>query len=316
MVRHDIICLHTMVGFLTSTDVMFKKNGFGGTESHFGVGGIWGGDKAAKLDGVVYQWQDTEFSADANLNGNRRLISIETADNAPKLAKDIEPWTPKQCAAIIKLVAQLCRKYDIPAVLIPDSKPGRRGIGFHRQGIDPFRVEGGEVWSSSRGKECPGDRRIAQLKSVIIPGVRKALAGDKPVTEDQMAWNDKHKLSELDAKIYGMKKDELRSESGFIRYPPGVERLRQEMKQSNAKLTALIGAQNGAIAALTAALKAGGSLTEQQAQAAAQAGAEAALRLLGDQIVTVDDTFTGLDVDGGDGDVDIDLTEDEKVRVN
>jgi hypothetical protein len=287
MTRHDIICLHTMVGFLTSTDAMFMKNGYAGVESHFGVGGIWGGDKAADLDGVVYQWQDTEFSADANLNGNRRLISIETADNAPKSAKDIEPWTPKQCAAIIALVARLCAKYDIPAELVPDSKPTRRGIAYHRQGIDPWRVDGGEVWSSARGKECPGDRRIEQITAEIIPGVRSALAGGV-TTEDSMAWTDEHKLTELDAKIYGEKKGDLRSESAFIRYPPGVERLRQEMKAANAALAALVGAQNGAIAALTAALKDGGSLTEQQAQAAAQAGAEAALRALGEPVIDAD----------------------------
>jgi hypothetical protein len=302
MNRHDVICLHTMVGFLTSTDAMFKRNGFGGTESHFGVGGIWGGDRSAGLDGVVYQWQDTEFTADANLNGNRRVISIETADNAPRLARDIEPWTPRQCTAIIGLVAQLCRKYDIPAELIPDSRPTRRGIGFHRQGIDPWRVAGGEVWSTSRGKECPGDRRIAQLRSVIVPGVRHALAGEKIVVENPVTWTDQHKLTATDAKIYGQKKGELRSESAFIRYPPGVERLRQEMKQANRQLTALVGAQNAAIAALTNALRSGGSLTEQQAQAAARAGAEAALRALGDDLV--------IDLDGVADDVADDVTDD------
>lgn len=294
--RHDIICLHTMVGFLTSTDAMFKKDGFGGVESHFGVGGIWGGDKAADLDGVVYQWQDTEFRADANLGGNHRVISIETADNAPKAAKDIEEWTPKQVTAIIRLVAELCRKYDIPATLVPDSKSTRRGIAFHRQGIDPWRVADGEVWSKSRGKECPGDRRIAQLKSVIIPGVQRALSGEDVVVEDTVTWTEQHKLTATDAKIYGQKKGELRSESAFIRYPPGVERLRQEIKQANTQLTALVGAQNGAIAALTSALKAGGSLTEQQAQAAAQAGAEAALRALGvDHVIDLDDVADDAD---------------------
>ncbi len=158
-----IILLHTMVGNLTSTDRMFKANGWTGTESHFGIGGRWGDG----LDGVVYQWQDTGFRADANLGGNHRVISIETGDNAPKSASAIEPWTDKQLDAMVALIAWACRTHDIPAVAIPDSKPGRSGIGYHRLGIDPWRVAGGERWSTSRGKECPGTRRIAQVPGII-----------------------------------------------------------------------------------------------------------------------------------------------------
>jgi len=176
MDRHDIICLHTMVGYLKSTEDMFDNQGYTGVESHFGVGGKWGSDASAGLDGIIYQWVDTEYRADANLDGNHRLISIETADNAPQRAADIQAWTPNQVRAIIRLVAALCRRYDIPAELVPDSKSGRRGIAYHRQGIDPWRVAGGETWSNSRGKECPGDRRIAQIRNEIIPGVRAALA--------------------------------------------------------------------------------------------------------------------------------------------
>lgn len=175
MSSHDIICLHTMVGYLASTDSMFRSSGFSGVESHFGVGGAWGSDVAQNLDGVVYQWQDPTFTADANLNGNHRVISIETADNAPKSASDIKPWTPKQLDSIVELVAWLCHTYDIPVALIADTKPGRRGIAYHRQGIDPWRVSGGELWSNSRGKECPGDVRIAQIKNVIIPRVKSKL---------------------------------------------------------------------------------------------------------------------------------------------
>lgn len=188
MARHDIVCLHTMVGYLSSTDAMFRRGGWSGTESHFGVGGKWGGDEARNLDGVVYQWQDTGWTADANLDGNRRIISIETADNAPGLAKDIQDWTPKQLDAIARIVAWACRTHDIPPVLIPDSKPGRRGIGYHRQGcehslgpgkVPGFLVVGGERWSNAKGKECPGPRRIAQIKTIIIPRVQ-ALLKPKP----------------------------------------------------------------------------------------------------------------------------------------
>ena len=65
-----------------------------------------------------------------------------------------------------------------------NSKPGQRGVGWHRLGIDsspPFqpgyRVHGGEHWSTSVGKACPGDRRIAQIKSEIIPRAQAILQG-------------------------------------------------------------------------------------------------------------------------------------------
>lgn len=189
MARHDIICLHTMVGYLTSTDAMFKRNGWDGTESHFGVGGKWGSDRDADLDGKIYQWGDTKYVAHANLAGNHRIISIETADNAPATVEAIAEWTPKQLDAIVKLVAWACETHDIPPVLVADSKPNRRGIAYHRQGcehslgvgrVPGYLVAGGERWSSSLGKGCPGPRRIAQLKTIVIPRVRTALNPPKP----------------------------------------------------------------------------------------------------------------------------------------
>jgi hypothetical protein len=187
MQSHDIICLHTMVGFLTSTDSMFKQNGYGGTESHFGIGGKWGGDARSNLDGIVYQWQDLDFTADANYQGNSRIISIETGDNAPQSASNLAAWTPRQIDAIVKLVAWLCKKYNIPPMMVRDSRPGRRGIAVHRQGIEHgdgvdshpgWLVSGGERWSISKGKECPGSERIRQLSHIIIPRVQDVLTGD------------------------------------------------------------------------------------------------------------------------------------------
>lgn len=213
--RHDIVCLHTMVGSLTGTNEMFKQNGYGGTESHYGVGGKWGRDVGENLDGAVWQWQDRAFSADANLDGNYRVISIETADNAPKSPSDIQEWTTKQTEAIIDLVAWECSlaahadcpstwachkgvmwegvRVAIPPVLIPDTKSTRRGLALHRQGVEPaagigklpgYLVSGGERWSEHAGKECPGDRRVKQFKEIIIPAVQARLKPQK--TEDDV----------------------------------------------------------------------------------------------------------------------------------
>ncbi len=175
MSSHEVVCLHTCVGFLASTDAMFRDQGFGGTESHFGVGGKWGSDAGQGLDGAVWQWQDLDFTADANLEGNPRVISIETADNAPQLPGDIEAWTPAQVDAIVDLVAWLCRTYAIPARLIADTVPGTKGIGYHAQGTAATLPAGAERWSTTVGKPCPTARRIAQITAEIIPRVQQAL---------------------------------------------------------------------------------------------------------------------------------------------
>jgi hypothetical protein len=165
-----------MVGYLTSTDRYFRISngeGYRGTESHFGVGGIWGPDLgvAGGVDGSVWQWQDLDFQADANYEGNGEVISIETADNA---VRPIVPWTVAQINSIAYLCAWLCKKYSIPPVLIGDTLPGRRGLAYHAQGAAE-RVQGGVRWSTTSTKDCPTTPRIQQFKGVVIPLVRHIL---------------------------------------------------------------------------------------------------------------------------------------------
>jgi hypothetical protein len=161
MAAPDLVCLHTMVGYLHSTDAYFRQVS---VFSHFGIGGKWGSDISRGLDGVVYQWGDTNRRAAANLDCNDHIISVETADNA---ARPIQPWTDKQCDAIVDLLVWANRAHDIPLELVPDSKRGRRGVCYHRQGCDPYRVAGGELWSSSAGKDCPTQARIDQIPGLI-----------------------------------------------------------------------------------------------------------------------------------------------------
>lgn len=199
MVGHDVICLHTMVGYLLSVDRIWRADGYTGLESHFGVGGKWGPD-AGGFDGVVFQWQDLHYQADANLDGNPYVISIETADNG---FEPIQPWTPKQIDAIVELCnwlcsveahlacppTWLCHTVGIPKVLIPNTIRSNRGIGYHRQGIvgnyPDHLVVGGVRWSKATGKTCPTDARIEQIKRYIIPRLQ-AMGG--PAQEDELAY--------------------------------------------------------------------------------------------------------------------------------
>lgn len=182
MRAHNILCVHTMDGSLEGTHAHFADRGYYGVESHFGIGGASDGAK----DGLVVQWQDTDFGADANLDGKGDVISVETSDGGDP----DRPWSPRQLDALVDLGVWVCTTYDIPPKLVPDTKPGRRGIAYHRQGCDhsplyrpqgwpydAWRVPGGVRWSSVVGKTCPGDTRIRQLVDEVIPRIAARING-------------------------------------------------------------------------------------------------------------------------------------------
>jgi hypothetical protein len=194
MAAPDIISLHTAVGSLAGTDAYFRKAGFAGPHSHFGVGG----------NGEVWQWQDTAYRAAANYNGNHHIISVETADRGAPFAdwnindgSAVPAWTPAQCESLAQLIAAMCKAHNIPCVLIPDAKPGRRGIGFHRQGVPGYMVAGAEQWSTAQGKVCPGNRRIAQIPSII------ARAQNIMKGVSRMATLDQEDLTNIARAVWG-----------------------------------------------------------------------------------------------------------------
>lgn len=173
MAKYDLIILHTMVGTLNGTDSFFRRNGYSGTFSHFGVGG----------DGAVIQWQDTAFRSAASGAANSRAISIEAADIGPEFPKwntadgnAVPSWNPNQIRSLTSLIAWICKSHSIPCLIVEDSKSTRRGVAYHRLGVPGFAVPGGELWSSARGKVCPGQRRINQIPGIIL-GAKKILSG-------------------------------------------------------------------------------------------------------------------------------------------
>lgn len=197
MTRHDGIVLHTAVGTLSGTDAYFMQGGYTGTESHFMVG----------PDGEIHQYTDTARRADANLDGNYRLLSIETADMGPPFpvwfGSNVPPWTEAQLDAIAGIVAWAAQTHDFPARLMESSRSTERGIGWHRQGIDgnfpagllSGRVSDGQRYSTSAGKVCPGDNRIRQIPSEVLPRVLAILAGPttqapSPTQGDDMPLSD------------------------------------------------------------------------------------------------------------------------------
>jgi len=171
MVRYDIVCVHTIVGYAPAH------------AAHF----------STKANGEILQSRDTAYRSGANLEGNHRVIAIENEDHGPAFGSwntndghAVPALTAAQVEANAKILRWAHETHGIPLQLCPDSRPTSRGLAYHRQGIDgnfvgyayPGRVSGGEKWSTSTGKVCPGDRRIAQRPSILAI----AQGDDMPLT--------------------------------------------------------------------------------------------------------------------------------------
>ncbi len=173
LTRVDGYAAHTIVGSAASAINMFKGNGYGGSTSHF----------VMDFAGNVTQLVDTKHRANCQVEGNWRLLSCEHADYGEGFptwnlndASQVPAFTAAQVDAEIELQLWCIRTHGFPARLMQTSK-GEQGIGYHKLGCDPYRVSGGEKWSSSYGKVCPGTRRIDQLINVIFPEVQRQLSG-------------------------------------------------------------------------------------------------------------------------------------------
>jgi hypothetical protein len=146
------VCLHVAVSESSSLAGYFAT---ADADSHFYV------TKA----GVIEQYVDADVIAWANTNGNATLLSVETQGGVTNA--ELEPWTPEQIEALARICAWAHNAEGVPLSAMPDSLAASRGIGYHRLGIDPWRVAGGESWSSARGKICPGAAKVAQIPQII-----------------------------------------------------------------------------------------------------------------------------------------------------
>jgi hypothetical protein len=187
MIRFDILCVHTIVGYAPAH------------AAHFSVYG----------SGFKDQSRDTAYRSAANADGNYRIIAVECEDHGPHFPEwsgsNVPELTDKQIESIAEICAWAYKTHGIPLVACPNSKPGSRGIAYHRQGIDGNfgsydyggRVAGGEVWTKHYGKVCPGDRRISQIPQIIKRA--RVLAG---LEEDDMQLSDRVKLTDKQSEYF------------------------------------------------------------------------------------------------------------------
>lgn len=195
----NVVCFHTIVGHDPAP------------AAHFSVGAY----------GELTQSRDTEFQSAANYQGNPRVIAVETEDTGEPFPQwssdhDVPAWTDAQVERCAEIAAWCYREHGIPLVLAADSKVGSAGVAYHRMGIDGNfaaegfayggRVSGGEHWSTSTGKACPGDARITQVIEKVIARAR-ALAGLEAEVSDP-------KLDYLMARQYAIEQMQRKISSG------------------------------------------------------------------------------------------------------
>lgn len=150
-IKPRVAILHVDAGNAESLFDYFKDRS-GGIESHFHV----------RKDGVVEQYRDTNFQADANNLANDFAVSIETQGFGEG------EWTPAQLAAIKRLLVWLNKVHGIPLRQV-EAWDGS-GVGYHTLFGAPSQ------WTPV-AKSCPGPDRKRQFHSILVPWMAEVTNG-------------------------------------------------------------------------------------------------------------------------------------------
>jgi hypothetical protein len=138
--------------------------------------------------GRFYQFIDLDKQCWSSAAGNATCPAFESQGGMGTSAQvNAEPWTDNQVESAAMILAHLHRTEGVPLQDMVNSLPTSRGFGVHRYGINPWRVAGGEVWSSSTGKLCPGDAKVRQVGQ-IVARAQQLVNGedDMPLSDDDL----------------------------------------------------------------------------------------------------------------------------------
>jgi N-acetyl-anhydromuramyl-L-alanine amidase AmpD len=143
-----VAILHVDAGNAFSLYEYFRDRS-GGIESHFHI----------RNDGVIEQYRDTSYQADANNLANDFAVSIETQGYGAG------EWNDLQLASIKRLLTWLSEVHDIPLkqCLTWDGS----GVGYHTLFGAP------SAWTPV-AKSCPGEDRKKQFHNDIVPWLNGA----------------------------------------------------------------------------------------------------------------------------------------------
>jgi N-acetylmuramoyl-L-alanine amidase len=122
--------------------------------------------------GPGIQMIDLDLQSWSSSQGNASTTASEAEGGFGSAAEvNAEPWSPDQFENLARILAYENETEGVPLQVMSDSRPASQGLAPHRWGIDPWRVSGGESWSSSRGKICPGDTKVGQLRDIVARAV-------------------------------------------------------------------------------------------------------------------------------------------------
>lgn len=145
-----VAILHVDAGNAHSLYEYFRDRS-GGIESHFHV----------RKDGVIEQYRDTDYQADANNLANDFAVSIETQGYG------VGEWNDLQLASIKRLLLWLSKVHPIPLREI--ERWNGSGVGYHTLFGAPSE------WTPV-AKSCPGEDRKRQFHNDLVPWM--ATGGD------------------------------------------------------------------------------------------------------------------------------------------
>lgn len=168
--------------------------------------------------GNMQQYCSVWSSVNGTKDGNWRCRTWESwnPEGLTGSTFDTSTWTGEQCERFSDILAWDSIENGAILADMADSRRSSHGNGVHRYGItgyNPWQQVGGEVWSGSSSKVCPGSARVRQLPGIIArarviadavrggrcgylpPGrvnLRDALArtNDQPKEWDEMATRD------------------------------------------------------------------------------------------------------------------------------
>lgn len=136
-------------------------------------------------DDPTLQLMDSTDRADANGSANGRAVSVEVVGRAG------DPFTPHQRSELIRIGRWAADEHPIELRVIPSEAAS--GFGWHVM----FGAPG--PWTSVVGKECPGGRRIHELKHEIFP----AIFNPPPREEPDVQFTDMLPNANPDSKATG-----------------------------------------------------------------------------------------------------------------
>lgn len=130
------------------------------------------------------QVMDSTDTADANASANKRAISIEVVGDG------VGPYTDWQISELIRIGrwAQTVHPH-IASRIIPSEAAA--GFGWHVM----FGAPG--PWTSVKGKVCPGNARVQQLKDIVFPAIFTSAPPNTATTKDWFDMASKEELRQV-----------------------------------------------------------------------------------------------------------------------